>query len=82
MEKPADELHQSSNGNANSSSSKSEATKPTELSSKRESSWPSVLFYIHLNILGLYGIIILFTQTKLITIVFSKLTILFFCSFR
>lgn len=43
-----------------------------KLSSKREASWPSVLFYIHLNILGLYGIIVLFTQTKLITILFSK----------
>lgn len=40
---------------------------------KREASWPSVLFYIHLNILGLYGILILFTHTKLITIAFCKL---------
>ena len=39
---------------------------------KREASWPSVLFYIHLNILGLYGILILFTHTKLITIAFCK----------
>jgi stearoyl-CoA desaturase (delta-9 desaturase) len=39
---------------------------------KREASWPSVLFFIHLNILGLYGIIVLFTQTKLITIAFCK----------
>lgn len=43
-----------------------------KLTNKREASWPSVLFYIHLNILGLYGIIVLFTQTKLITILFSK----------
>lgn len=41
--------------------------------SKREASWPSVLFFIHLNILGLYGIVVLFTQTKLITIVFCKI---------
>jgi len=40
---------------------------------KREASWPSVLFYIHLNILGLYGIVILFTHTKIITILFCKL---------
>jgi hypothetical protein len=40
--------------------------------SKREASWPSVLFFIHLNILGLYGIVVLFTQTKLITIAFCK----------
>lgn len=39
---------------------------------KREASWPSVLFYIHLNILGLYGILILFTHTKLITILFCE----------
>lgn len=39
---------------------------------RREISWPSVLFFIHLNILGLYGILILFTQTKLITILFCK----------
>lgn len=41
------------------------------LSRKRESSWPSVLFYIHLNILGLYGVAVLFTNTYLTTIVFS-----------
>lgn len=40
--------------------------------SKREASWPSVLFFIHLNILGLYGIVVLFTQTKLITIAFCR----------
>lgn len=39
---------------------------------KREISWPMVLFYIHLNILGLYGAYILFTNTKLLTIVFCK----------
>lgn len=39
---------------------------------KREASWPSVLFFIHLNILGLYGIVILFTNAKLITILFCK----------
>lgn len=43
-----------------------------EVSSKRESSWPSVLFYIHLYILGLYGVIVLFTNTSLLTIIFSK----------
>lgn len=39
---------------------------------KREASWPSVLFYIHLNILGVYGIFVLFSHTSLITCVFSK----------
>lgn len=42
--------------------------------SKREASWPSVLFFIHLNILGLYGIVVLFTHTRLITIAFSKMS--------
>lgn len=39
---------------------------------KREVSWPLVLFYIHLNILGFYGVIVLFSHTSLLTIVFSK----------
>lgn len=39
---------------------------------KREASWPSVLFYIHLNILGLYGIFIMFTNASFLTILFSK----------
>lgn len=40
---------------------------------KREASWPAVLFYIHLNILGIYGVVVLFTQTSLITALFSEL---------
>ncbi len=43
-----------------------------KLSTKRESSWPSVLFYIHLNILGLYGIIVLFTNTCFTTVIFTS----------
>lgn len=39
---------------------------------KREVSWPLVLFYIHLNILGLYGIICLFSHTSLLTVGFCK----------
>ncbi|XP_055850709.1 acyl-CoA Delta-9 desaturase [Episyrphus balteatus] len=38
---------------------------------KREASWPSVLFYIHLNILGLYGIFVLLTNTSFLTILFT-----------
>ncbi|XP_059612480.1 acyl-CoA Delta-9 desaturase [Phlebotomus argentipes] len=38
---------------------------------KREASWPAVLFYIHLNILGIYGVVVLFTQTSLITALFT-----------
>lgn len=45
--------------------------KQTNLSSKRDASWPSVLFYIHLNILGLYGIMVLFTNAYLTTVIFT-----------
>lgn len=41
------------------------------LSTKRDASWPSVLFYIHLNILGLYGITVLFTNAYLTTVIFT-----------
>ena len=50
----------------------SDSSKPKSADYKREASWPSVLFFIHLIILGLYGIVILFTHTKLITIAFCK----------
>lgn len=46
---------------------------PPKLSATRDSSWPAVLFYIHLNILGLYGIVILFTNTYLTTMIFTVL---------
>lgn len=46
--------------------------KPRSSDYKREASWPSVLFFIHLNILGLYGIVVLFTQTRIITILFCE----------
>lgn len=45
--------------------------KLAKLSSKRDASWPSVLFYIHLNILGLYGIMVLFTNAHLTTVIFT-----------
>lgn len=44
-----------------------------EKSTKRDASWPSVLFYIHLNILGLYGVLVLFKQTSLTTTLFTSL---------
>ncbi|XP_055379280.1 acyl-CoA Delta-9 desaturase [Condylostylus longicornis] len=44
---------------------------PSSATSKREASWPFVLFYIHLNILGLYGLIVLFTNTSLTTVIFT-----------
>jgi hypothetical protein len=52
-----------------------ESDKKKSADQKREASWPSVLFFIHLNILGLYGIVILFTHTKLITIALSKISV-------
>uniref|UniRef100_A0A182PAC8 Fatty acid desaturase domain-containing protein n=1 Tax=Anopheles epiroticus TaxID=199890 RepID=A0A182PAC8_9DIPT len=58
-------------------------TQPTGTSSsssrdtKREASWPSVLFYIHLNILGVYGAFVLFSHTSLLTCVFTFLLTLF-----
>lgn len=38
---------------------------------KRETSWPLVLFLIHLYILGAYGLVIVFTNTSLLTIFFA-----------
>lgn len=47
--------------------------KLANLSAKRDASWPSVLFYIHLNILGLYGIMVLFTNAYFTTVIFTAL---------
>lgn len=47
--------------------------KIASLSSKRDASWPSVLFYIHLNILGMYGIMVLFTNAHLTTVIFTAI---------
>lgn len=52
-----------------------EGDKKKSADSKREASWPSVLFFIHLNILGLYGIVVLFTNAKIITILFCEYAI-------
>lgn len=51
----------------------SATTEEQPLSTKRDSSWPAVLFYIHLNILGLYGIAVLFTNTYFTTVIFTIL---------
>lgn len=61
---------------AESSSTTTTTTTDTDeklasLSAKRDASWPSVLFYIHLNILGLYGIMVLFTNAYLTTVIFT-----------
>lgn len=70
-----------SSTNTNSTPSTTESTEPIpvktddaatlNLSTKRDASWPSVLFYIHLNILGLYGITVLFTNAYLTTVIFT-----------
>ena len=39
---------------------------------KRELDWILVLWCIHLHALGLYGVILLFTQAKWMTVFFSK----------
>lgn len=48
------------------------SSQPKSRDTTREASWPWVLFYIHLNILGVYGIFVLFSHTSAITLVFSK----------
>lgn len=45
--------------------------KYADLDTKRESSWPCVLFFIHLNILGAYGIAVLLSYTYFTTFLFT-----------
>lgn len=66
---PAKETDESESQTTDSQKTTDDAPK---LSTKRDSSWPSVLFYIHLNILGLYGIIVLFTNTCFTTVIFTS----------
>ena len=40
---------------------------------KRDIHWPTVLYYIHLHALGLYGLVLLFTEAKWMTVFFSKI---------
>lgn len=40
---------------------------------KRDASWPLVLWYIHVYILGTYGIYVTFTSALWSTILFSEL---------
>ncbi|XP_014231255.1 acyl-CoA desaturase [Trichogramma pretiosum] len=44
---------------------------------KRDISWPTVLYYIHLHALGLYGLILLFTEAKWITVLFTMFIIFY-----
>ena len=39
---------------------------------KRDFDWPKVLYYIHLHALGIYGLFLLFTEAKWMTVFFSK----------
>lgn len=41
-------------------------------SKRREESWPRVLFYLHLNVLMVYGIVLVFTEAYITTVLFSK----------
>lgn len=51
---------------------------------KREASWPLVLWYIHVYILGGYGIYVTFTTALWSTILFSELnkSVRGFCIFN
>lgn len=55
-----------------SETTNTDMTADNTTSLKRETSWPSVLFYIHLHILGLYGLLTVFRGTLWLTIFFSK----------
>lgn len=44
---------------------------------KRDVNWPKVLYYIHLHALGLYGLLLLFTEAKWMTVFFTLFIILF-----
>ncbi|KAM7363851.1 acyl-CoA Delta-9 desaturase [Cochliomyia hominivorax] len=50
--------------------SETQTVDKVEKTLKREASWPSVLFYIHLHILGLYGFYLMFSASWL-TIIFT-----------
>lgn len=39
---------------------------------KRDAVWPVVLFYIHLYVLGMYGVYVAFTSASWTTIFFSE----------
>lgn len=47
------------------------------LSNSRDASWPYVLLYLHLNVLGLYGLVVLFTSTSFTTVIFTLMLTLF-----
>ncbi|VVC89934.1 unnamed protein product [Leptidea sinapis] len=44
-----------------------------QLSTAREADWPAVLFFIHVQLLSLFGLWILFTEAKLATLLLSTL---------
>lgn len=41
-------------------------------SRRREESWPKVLFYLHVNVLLVYGVVLVFTEAFVTTILFSE----------
>jgi stearoyl-CoA desaturase (delta-9 desaturase) len=62
-------LHTKPSSNNTSSTNTEENAQSSN--NKREISWPMVLFYIHLNILGIYGVYVVFTNVSFITLVFT-----------
>lgn len=56
-----------------SAAAAADAAKYADLVTKREASWPFVLFYIHLNILGVYGIAVLLSNAYFSTMLFTGL---------
>lgn len=50
----------------------------SKLSRSRESDWPAVLFFIHIHLLSVYAVWLIFTEAKLLTILFRKCKCFFF----
>ncbi|XP_045485577.1 acyl-CoA Delta-9 desaturase [Pieris rapae] len=49
----------------------------SKLSKTRESDWPAVLFFIHIHLLSIYAVWLVFTEAKLLTILFLLALTLF-----
>jgi hypothetical protein len=49
---------------------------------KRQIHWPTVLYYIHLHAFGLYGLMLLLTEAKWMTVFFSKNIFCYNCAIQ
>lgn len=47
----------------------------------RETNWPTVLFYIYLHMCALYALVLVFTEARIYTTLFSKSFLLNYLSF-